>query len=467
MIKELLLIFVVFLLFSCNNSEEKSSNITWIGGEIVNPKGEYVYFYKDEQLLDSVPLNDRNFFIYKAKDLTEGLYSFHHKEFQVMYLEPGDSLMLRVNTIDFDESLSYTGIGAERNNFLIEMFLQNEKEIELMPKLYRLPPAEFEQKLDSLKGIRTSSLEEFILSNSTTPEFKVVANANINYDYFSKKELYTAANTNKSIKYDSIFQYPDGFYDYREKIDLGSEQLWSYFPYYRFMYRYFDNLALEGCKDKSYAYKHSYKHNHNKIRLIDSLVINDSLKNSLVKNIAGRYLLTCNDSKMQKKMLDEFLKINTNSSHLNYITELSKFSMNMANGKTIPNLLLVTADNTVKDLHSVIYKPTVIYFWSSHSQNHFKEIHTRVKVLKSKFPKYNFIGINTDEKPNEWLNILSKYNYNKTFEYQFDDISKAEKNLVIYSVNKAIIVNKDRTIKESSTNLFNMNIEDILSGKSQ
>jgi hypothetical protein len=87
--------------------------------------------------------------------------------------------------------------------------------------------------------------------------------------------------------------------------------------------------------------------------------------------------------------------------------------------------------------------------------------------LKSKFPKYNFIGINTDEKPNEWLNILSKYNYNKTFEYQFDDISKAEKNLVIYSVNKAIIVNKDRTIKESSTNLFNMNIEDILSGKSQ
>jgi hypothetical protein len=167
MIKELLLIFVVFLLFSCNNSEEKSSNITWIGGEIVNPKGEYVYFYKDEQLLDSVPLNDRNFFIYKAKDLTEGLYSFHHKEFQVMYLEPGDSLMLRVNTIDFDESLSYTGIGAERNNFLIEMFLQNEKEIELMPKLYRLPPAEFEQKLDSLKGIRTSSLEEFILKEGT------------------------------------------------------------------------------------------------------------------------------------------------------------------------------------------------------------------------------------------------------------------------------------------------------------
>jgi hypothetical protein len=466
MIKELLLVFGVFLLFSCNNSENKSSNSTWIGGEIVNPKGEYVYFYKDEQLLDSVPLDERNFFLYQAEDLTAGLYSFHHKEFQVMYLEPGDSLMLRVNTIDFDESLSYTGIGAERNNFLIEMFLQNEKEIELIPKLYRLPPAEYEKKLDSLKSIRTSLLEEFVLSNNTTPEFKVVANANINYDYYSKKELYTAANSYKTIKKDSVFQYPEGFYDYRGKIDFGSEQLWGYFPYYRFMYRYFDNLALEGCNDVSYAYKHSYKHNYNKIRLIDSLVTNDSLKNSLVKNIAGRYMLTCNDSNNQKMMLDAFLKINTNSSHLNYITELSESSMNMANGNTIPNLLLLTTDNTIKDLHSVIYRPTVIYFWSSHSQNHFKEIHSRVDLLKSKFPKYNFIGINTDEKTNEWLNILSKYDYNKAYEYQFDDIKKAEKKLVIYSVNKAIIVNKDKTIKESSTNLFNLNIEDILSEKS-
>ncbi len=467
MIKKLLLVFGALSMISCNNSEKLSSNITWIGGEIVNPKGEYVYFYKDEQFLDSVQLDDRNFFIYKAEDLKEGLYSFHHKEFQVMYLEPGDSLMLRVNTIDFDESLSYTGIGAERNNFLIEMFLQNEKEIELMPNFYRLPPVDFEKKLDSLKGIRSSLLEEFILSNNTTPEFKVVANANINYDYYSKKELYTAANTNKSIKNDSIFNYPEGFYDYRNKIDFGSEQLWSYFPYYRFMYRYFDNLALEDIEDNGYAYKHSYKHNYNKIRLIDSLVTNDSLKNSLVKNIAGRYLLTCNDSNNQKKMLDAFLNINTNSSHLNYITELSEYSMNMANGKTIPNLLLVTTENTIKDLHSVIYRPTVIYFWSSNSQNHFKEIHSRVNVLKSKFPKYNFIGINTDEKTNEWLNIISKYDYNKAFEYQFENITKAEKNLVIYSVNKAIIVNKDRTIKESSTNLFNMNIEDILSGKIQ
>ena len=464
MFKKLLFIFGLFLIFSCNNGEEKSSNITWIGGEIVNPKGDFVYFYKDEQLLDSVPLNDQNFFIYKSENLSEGLYSFHHKEYQVMFLEPGDSIMLRVNTIDFDESLSYTGIGSERNNFLIEMFLLNEKEIELMPDLYRLPPMEFESKLDSLKKIRTTLFEEFVLSNNSVPAFKDVTNANINYDYYSKKELYTAANASKIKKNDSLFVIPEGFYDYREKVDFGSDELWSYFPYYRFMYRYFDNIALKNVEKDGYDYRHSFKHNYIKLKIIDSLVTNDSLKNSLVKNIAGRYLLTCSDSEEQKKMLDVFLNINTNKSHLNYITELSEASLNLSTGKKIPNLLLLSTENTIKDLHSIIHRPTVIFFWSSTSRNHYKEVHSRVEELNTLFPKYQFIGINIDEKTNEWMNIVSKYKYDEAREFQFKDLKQAEKKLVIYSVNKAIVVNRDGTILEGSTNLFNLNIEEILSG---
>jgi hypothetical protein len=146
----LLLCIVSLIIFSCNNQEDGAPLSTYVGGEIVNPKGDYIVFYKDEQFLDSVKLDANNNFIYKVENIKPGLYSFSHKEYQVFYLKPSDSLMLRVNTLDFDESLSYTGIGAERNNFLMEMFLQNEKEIILMPKLYKLAPLDFEEKLDSL-----------------------------------------------------------------------------------------------------------------------------------------------------------------------------------------------------------------------------------------------------------------------------------------------------------------------------
>ena len=60
------------------------------------------------------------------------MYTFSHVEFQVFYLNPGDSLMLRVNTLEFDESLSFTGMGSKGNNLLIDLFLLNEAEIEFI-----------------------------------------------------------------------------------------------------------------------------------------------------------------------------------------------------------------------------------------------------------------------------------------------------------------------------------------------
>lgn len=99
MIKNLLFLCIISLiLFSCKNKEVGTPLFTYVGGEIVNPKEDYVIFYKDEQFLDSVKLDANNFFIYKAKNIEEGIYSFSHKEYQVFYLKPSDSLMFRVNT---------------------------------------------------------------------------------------------------------------------------------------------------------------------------------------------------------------------------------------------------------------------------------------------------------------------------------------------------------------------------------
>lgn len=461
MVKKILLFLCLILLISCKKNEDSASNVTWIGGEIVNPRGDYVIFFKDEHILDSVKLDENNFFLYRAEGIKTGLYSFHHIEFQVMFIEPGDSLMLRVNTIDFDESLSYTGKGAEKNNFLMDMFLHNEMEIELMPKLYRLPPKEFEIKLDSLKKIKTDLFEEFKIKYKSNARFEEVAEASINYDYFSKKELYTSANAGK-ISNDTVNKFPEGFYNYRKEIDFGSENLRSYFPYYRFLYRYFDNLASKKYSENGYYNKNSFKHNYNKIKIIDSLVTNDSLKNSLVKNIAGRYLLKCNNPDKQKKILDIFLKINTNNTHHRTINELAESSMKLTPGNKIPNLLLITTENTLKDLQSIIYRPTVFFFWSSNSVNHYKNIHIKVAELKSKYPEYNYIGINTDDNYINWSNTVTKYGYIKGQEYQFENIGQAEKKLVIYSVNKAIIVDKKGSILEGSTNLFNLNFEETL-----
>lgn len=464
MIKQLLLICTISYFFlSCNYWEEKKSPLTYVGGEIVNPKGDYVYFLKDDQLLDSVPLDNNNKFLFETKDIESGLYTFSHFEFQVFYLNPGDSLMLRVNTLDFDESLSFTGMGSKSNNLLMDLFLLNEEEIELMPSYYKLAPTLFEQKLDSLKNIRLKIYNEFVQKNKPENTFKLIAEASINYDYFSKKEIFIMANERRKNS-ENYHNIPADFYNYRDNINFGSEVLRSYFPYYRFLFRYFDNLAMGDTDEKNDYQRNSFSHNYRKIELINQKITNDSLKNNMVMNITGRYLLNCHKKENQENILNLFLKINTNKNQIKEIKELADASMQLTPGSKISNVPLISSRNKIKKLHSIIQNPTVLYFWSSKSMNHNKNIHTRVTDLKSKYPEYDFIGINTDSNYNNWMAIINKSGYKTNLEFQFENVSKSEKELVIHTINKAIILDKNGTIINGSANLFNTNIEENLLG---
>lgn len=463
MIKQLLFLFLCIGFISCNNNEENTSKVTWIGGEIVNPKLNYVIISKDYSILDTVALNENNFFLYNSESLCPGLYSFNHYEYQMFYLEPGDSLMLRVNTVDFDESLAFSGRGAEQNNLLMEFFLLNEAESKLVPGYYQLSPKAFQKKLDSLNKNRMALYNEFVVKNPSKKNFKAIAKANINYDSYNKKELYTSAYySNKSQK--NAKDFPKNFYNYRKKVDYGSEELQSHYPYYKFLNRLFDNLAYENYMKIADFDRHSFLHTSTKLKILDSLITNEPLKNRLLRTNVYRFLLNGNEIEKGEEIVSLFSKFNTDEKYIEDIKALSKFAMQMAPGKKIPNVFLLSSENTVKDLHSTLKKPTVLFFWSSQSIKHFRDIHTKAAELYSKYPEYDFIGINTDTHFKKWRGVVAKSGYDKSHEFQFDDIDDAEKKLVINSANKAIIIDESGIILKSNTSLFDQNIEAELLG---
>ena len=138
--------------------------------------------------------------------------------------------------------------------------------------------------------------------------------------------------------------------------------------------------------------------------------------------------------------------------------------MQLTPGKTLPNVMLVSHDNVMKDIHTIINRPTVLYFWSAESVKHFKNLHSRAAELKSKYPEYDFIGINTDTHFKKWKEVVTKSGYNTAHEYQLENIKDAEQKLLINSMNKAIIVDRKGTIRDGHTNLFSPTIEDNLLG---
>lgn len=458
MSKKLLFTFLLFFaLFSCNNKRHSQDGSTFISGMIVNPKMDYVILSHGNNVLDTIKLDSKNYFAYKTDKITsEGLYTIKHNETQVFFAQPGDSLVLHLNTLDFDESLNYSGRGAAKNNFLMTLFLTNEKEIKNLHKWYTLTPEEFTDKIDSLKQDKEKEFKEFLNRNQVSQRFKEVASASINYVYYSQKELYGAANKKRLGNLD------EDFYSYRKNIDFGSENLRFYYPYYRFLIRFFDNLVLS--RHDFGVDRNSFEFSKGKLLAIDSLATTDSLRNSLSRFTATGYFLRAKEEAEQNRFLEEFKKVNNNPIHIEEIEELMENTINMSIGKTIPDVRLLSMENTIVNLHEIINKPTVLYFWSIHSLEQGRVIHNHASELKSKYPEFHFIAINTDDHFRQWRSQVNKEGYKHSEEFQFDDVTLAEKTLVLANLDKAIIIKKDKTILDGNTNMFNSGFEQQLLG---
>jgi hypothetical protein len=120
---------LITLLSSCKSEFKGCEYVAYFGGEVVNPNNPYVLFCKDNEVIDTLKLDENNRFFTQFDSLAPGLYTFKHEpEYQYVYFDKNDSIMVRVNSRDFDESIVFCGRGEEKNNFLMEIYLKNEKD---------------------------------------------------------------------------------------------------------------------------------------------------------------------------------------------------------------------------------------------------------------------------------------------------------------------------------------------------
>lgn len=449
-------LLLLFALSSCKKKEISSDEITWIGGQIINPQLDYIIFAQGKLVMDTVKLDSNNFFFYRTDKLKAGLYTLRHKETQVFYIEPGDSLLLHLNTVEFDESLAYSGRGAAQNNLLMDLYLRNEKENKALPKWYTLSPEDFTAKIDSLKLDKEKDYKDFLSRHEVSDGFKEVAESSINYDYYSKKELYAIANRRRADELSA------DYFAYRKNIDFNNEKLRFYYPYYRFLNRYFNSIVV--AKYPPGADRNAYNFNIDKLKVIDSTVTNDSIRNSLLRYTAFSYLLGAQNEKEEKDLYSYFSTLNNNPNHVVQLGQLAEATVKMSRGNLIPDVQVLSMDNNVKTLRSLIKKPTVLYFWSTESPTQFKMVHNRSAELMAKYPEYNFISINTDTHFKKWQTRIKNLHYDPSKEFQLENVSEAEKQLVLSYRGKAIIVDKNAKILDGNTNMFNPNFEELLLG---
>jgi len=216
--KKLLLLLLFLGSLGCSEKDTKTEEVIF-AGEIVNPTDRFVVLLKGEKAVDTATLDDQNRFEFRLDSVEDGLHSFKHDpEYQYIYLEKGDSLQVRLNTVAFDESLVFSGEGEEINNFLIELFLESEGEEYLIRNSFMpLEPEVFSTRLDSIKSIKLARLDQLQEETPLSDGAFEAARASILYQNYLYREKYPFWHR-KMTGDGNLHDLPDDFYDYRSEV---------------------------------------------------------------------------------------------------------------------------------------------------------------------------------------------------------------------------------------------------------
>tara|TARA_B100000035_G_scaffold305405_1_gene306215 strand:- start:3172 stop:4044 length:873 start_codon:yes stop_codon:yes gene_type:complete len=268
-------------------------------GKILNNTSDSISIYKDNNMIYESVVDVDGLFNITIDTITSGLYTFYHEpEFQYIIIDENDNLQIRLNTLDFDESLVYTGKGSSKNNFLMDVFLRSENdELEINSKL-DLAFDTFKNLVDSLYNKQMNSFKLFKENNILSNSSKEIINTAILYPYISKFHSYIIRNNiEEEIQ-------KDLFINYQNEISYDLDALAYFKPYIDFLYLHiYNNVKIKK------EYENSLDFNIQRLLYTDKIIKSKLVKSRVLRFHAFGFILQRQDDVKNKTFLKAFFEI--------------------------------------------------------------------------------------------------------------------------------------------------------------
>tara|TARA_B100001057_G_scaffold499171_1_gene608831 strand:- start:1504 stop:2439 length:936 start_codon:yes stop_codon:yes gene_type:complete len=305
MLERIVLLF--FFISACNIKDK-----TFLGGKILNKTSNSISIYKDNTLVNESKISNDGLFTVSLDNISSGLYSFYHEpEFQYIIIDENDSLQIRINTLDFDESLVYSGIGSSKNNFLMDLFLKTEKDEIKINSNINLNLKDFKNLVDSLYNKQFDSYSEFKKSRKLSLTSKTIIENAILYPYISKFHSYIIRNNVLDEKQINLF---DNYYD---EINYNLDELAFFKPYIDFLY-----LEIYNQVKNNSDYNSALDFNIKRLNYTNEIIKSEIVKLRVFRFHAIGFLLQREEEAVNKKFLDSFLEISQNTNLNDEIVKL-------------------------------------------------------------------------------------------------------------------------------------------------
>ncbi len=463
-IKKILLSLNIALLFSvtgCQKEFDKDNYTAYFGGEVINPKNNFVLFLKNDEVVDTLFLDKNNRFIKKFDSLAPGLYTFKHEpEYQYVYFDKNDSLMVRINPVEFDESIVFCGRGDEKNNFLMELYLKNEDDKNKMFDVFDYDVAKFISNCDSSyqskKKFYNTKKEQIKWNDG----FDLYARTMLNFHHFSKKEIYPMAHkmrTGENVN----DQLPADYYHFRKEVEFNNKLLVNYSPFVRYLTHFLGNVSFNQPNPTNRENEDLEIHIH-KLNIADTLFKNEKIKNKILHNIAFSYLLEDQNIANNQKFLVRYNELSTDKSTMNEINKIGASIQNLKKGNDLPHVTLIDLNGNTLNSQSVLNRKTVIFFWTENADSHLLAVHKKALDYYKSNPDYQFVAINIDEDQTKWKKVLENHRFGTINEFRAHNFEELKDKWVITKLHRTIILDETGKIHNGFVNLFDVKFGEYL-----
>jgi len=434
---KIIITFISFLLFiSCHLFNYKKN--TFLVGKIIKSTNDKISLLKDEKIINETSISEDGNFFLELDSINNGLYYFRHlPEFQYIILEEGDSLVLRLNALDFDESLVFNGIGASKNNYLIDIFLNHEKEESFLNSNLNKNPLIFRNIIDSLLTFKINRFNSFQKTNKLNSVTELILEYAIKLPLYSKIETFLSIYKQTNL----LNEINNTFYEYRDEIDLNIKELSNFKPY-------LDYIILRTINESGIDYN-SYSNldlqfNLDRIKFVDLTISNPIVKSKILRYIAFEYLLKENILIDIDTFLNIFLEISGDNNINEEIEQLYFNITALQVGNTIPDIDIINNNyKTISNGDFYSDKPIVYVFWSYEQNSHRLSLFNRIFKILDQSKKYNFLCININSDKSKWIESLKQIRKSSNIQhFMASDFTSMSKKMILNNLNKVILTDK-------------------------
>lgn len=454
-----LLFSLLLAMASCRDKEDDYT--AYFGGDVSNPRVPYVVLSKDNKVIDTIPLDKDNRFFVKFDSLTPGLYTFTHTpDYQYVYFEKNDSLMVSINTADFDESIVFSGRGDRKNNFMAELNAMHDKDRNQGYEIYDYDLPEFIKTIDSLHAERLAFYNRNKEAIKWSEGFDFYAKNRVDLNYYTKKEYYPYVHTRRT----GVPVQPKlskSYYDFREMVNVNDQRLTNFSPFVKYLTARLNNMAITRAQSTGNMQENALHDNIVKLTIADSMFTDQEIRNEVLNNIAFAYMLEDQNIVNNEKFLDEYMKLSTDRTEDNKIRKMGEAIKTLKTGSRLPAIHLVDSSNKPFDIGRTMEAETVIFFWTACARARLEQVYEKVEDLKEAYPEVSFIAVNVDE-DSEWKKMMAKHDFDEAVQLRATDFDALRDKWVITKINRTIVLNPDGTIKNAFTNLMDDKFTDNL-----